>query len=100
MFAWETRGKKVFKGALAPELFKPIKTMAVNLGVYNGFLAAGLIWGLFINDIEWQQSIAIFFLICIALVGIYRGFTASKIIFFIQAMPALTGMLFLIIYKF
>jgi putative membrane protein len=50
MFAWETKGKKVFKGALREELFKPTKTMAANQGLYNGFLAAGLIWTFFIDD--------------------------------------------------
>lgn len=44
MFAWETKGKEAFKGSLAPELFKPTKTLAANQGLYNGFLAAGLIW--------------------------------------------------------
>ena len=43
MFAWETAGKRTFKGAMPNELFKPTKTMAANQGLYNGFLAAGLI---------------------------------------------------------
>lgn len=46
MFAWETVGKKTFK-TLAPELFKPTKVLAANQGLYNGFLAAGLIWTFF-----------------------------------------------------
>lgn len=43
MFAWETQGKKAFKGAMPDEMFKPTKTLAANQGLYNGFLAAGLI---------------------------------------------------------
>lgn len=43
MFAWETAGKRTFKGVMPNELFKPTKTMAANQGLYNGFLAAGLI---------------------------------------------------------
>ena len=50
MFAWETLGKKTFKGSLKPELFTPTKGLAANQGLYNGFLAAGLIWSLLIND--------------------------------------------------
>ena len=89
MFAWETKGKKVFKGALAPELFKPTKTMAANQGLYNGFLAAGLIWSLLINDFNWQQHVALFFLGCVVVAGIYGGITASRKILYIQAIPAL-----------
>ncbi|HXB45798.1 MAG TPA: DUF1304 domain-containing protein, partial [Puia sp.] len=44
MFAWETKGRIVFKNALPDELFKPTKTLAANQGLYNGFLAAGLVW--------------------------------------------------------
>ena len=50
MFAWETRGRKTFKGAMPDELFTPTKVMAANQGLYNGFLSAGLIWSLLIQD--------------------------------------------------
>jgi len=100
MFAWENKGKKVFKGALAPELFKPTKTMAANQGLYNGFLAAGLIWSLFINDLLWQQNVALFFLSCVAIAGIYGAFTASRKIFFVQAMPALMAIVILFTNQF
>ena len=56
MFAWETTGKKVFKGALPEELFKPTKGLAANQGLYNGFLSAGLIWSFFISDPIWQKK--------------------------------------------
>src|SRR3989338_3346915 len=48
MFAWETAGKKAFKGSLADEMFKPTKKLAANQGLYNGFLAAGLVCSLLI----------------------------------------------------
>ena len=94
MFAWETKGKKAFKGSLSPELFTPTKTLAANQGLYNGFLAAGLTWTFFISDQQWKTNVAIFFLVCITIAGIYGGMTASKKIFFIQAVPALAALLF------
>ncbi len=54
MFAWETLGKKTFKGSLPDELFKPTKKMAANQGLYNGFLSAGLIWSFLIENPEWK----------------------------------------------
>jgi putative membrane protein len=93
MFAWETAGKKAFKGALAPELFKPTKTLAANQGLYNGFLAAGLIWTFFISNEEWKNHIAVFFLSCVLIAGIYGGATASKRIYVIQALPALLALI-------
>jgi putative membrane protein len=98
MFAWETVGKKTFGKAMPAELFKPTKGLAANQGLYNGFLAAGLIWSLFITDPIWQKNVAIFFLSCVAIAGIYGAFTASKKIFYVQASPALLalGLLFLL----
>ncbi len=89
MFAWETRGRKIFKGALPGEMFKPTKVMAANQGLYNGFLAAGLVWTFFISDPIWKWNVAIFFLTCITVAGIYGALTASRKIFFVQAVPAL-----------
>lgn len=88
MFAWETIGKKTFRN-FPKELFKPTKPLAANQGLYNGFLAAGLIWSLFICDKVWSNNIALFFLGCVATAGIYGAITASKKIFFFQALPAL-----------
>ena len=93
MFAWETTGKKVFKGALAPDLFGVTKTMAANQGLYNGFLAAGLIWSFFITDLLWSKNVAIFFLACVIVAGIYGALTAAKKIFFVQALPAIITLL-------
>ncbi len=88
MFAWTTRGRKVFR-KFPSELFEPTKQLAANQGLYNGFLAAGLIWTFFIEDSAWQEHIRIFFLICVGIAGIYGAATADKKIFYIQAFPAL-----------
>lgn len=93
MFAWTTTGRKVFAGALPKDLFKPTKVLAANQGLYNGFLAAGLIWSLLITDPEWAQNVATFFLACVAIAGIYGGFTAKRTIFLVQGLPALIGLL-------
>lgn len=93
MFAWETRGRKVFKGAMSPELFAPTKVMAANQGLYNGFLAAGLIWSFYINDEIWARNVALFFLICVAIAGLYGGVTASRRILYVQALPAILAII-------
>ena len=92
MFAWTTRGRKVFK-AIPEDQFEKTKVMAANQGLYNGFLAAGLIWSLCITNIDWSKYIAIFFLSCVLVAGIYGAMTASKRIFFVQAVPAILGLL-------
>jgi putative membrane protein len=97
MFAWETKGKKVFKGAMPDELFRATKTLAANQGLYNGFLAAGLIWSLLITDLAWSKNVALFFLACVAIAGIYGSMTAARKIFYVQALPALLGLLVLLV---
>jgi len=92
MFAWETKGKKAFKGSLRPELFAPTKVLAANQGLYNGFLAAGLTWSFFITDTAWSAHVAVFFLSCVIVAGVYGAVTAAKKIFFIQALPALLAL--------
>ncbi len=93
MFAWETAGRKVFKGSLKQELFTPTKTLAANQGLYNGFLAVGLIWSFFISDEIWARNVALFFLICVAIAGLYGGVTASKRILYVQALPAILAII-------
>lgn len=88
MFAWTTKGRKIFRKFPA-ELFEPTKSMAANQGLYNGFLAAGLLWTFFIENPLWKDNIALFFLGCVASAGIYGGLTVTKKIFFIQALPAI-----------
>ena len=97
MFAWTTKGRKVFRN-FPEELFEPTKPMAANQGLYNGFLAAGLIWTYFINASNWSDNIALFFLGCVAVAGIYGALTVTKKIFFIQALPALITIV-LILFK-
>ena len=92
MFAWTGRGKKVFRG-LPEALFEPTRTLAANQGLYNGFLSAGLIWSLFLDDSMWAFRIAAFFLSCIAIAGIFGAITVHRKIFFIQAFPALIGLM-------
>lgn len=77
MYAWTTKAKKVFR-TFPEELFEPTKTLAANQGLYNGFLAAGLIWSLIIQDSQWQVYVGLFFLSCVAVAGIYGAITASK----------------------
>lgn len=92
MFAWTTVGKKTFK-TFPPHLFESTKTLAANHGLYNGFLAAGLIWSLLIKDNAWSNNVAYFFLSCVIVAGIYGSLTAGKTIFFKQALPAIVGLI-------
>ncbi len=96
MFAWTTKGKKVFR-EFPSDLFEPTKSMAANQGLYNGFLAAGLTWTFFISNPIWANNIAIFFLSCIAIAGIYGAISVSKKIIYIQTVPAIIAILLLII---
>ena len=99
MFAWTTRAKKVFR-SLPEHLFEPTKTLAANQGLYNGFLAAGLIWSLLIEDIYWQIYVGLFFLGCVVIAGMYGAVTTSKKIFTVQALPALVGIALLLAHLF
>ncbi|KAA8735702.1 DUF1304 domain-containing protein [Acinetobacter qingfengensis] len=93
MFLWDKpAGMKAF-GHNA-EKAKITKVYAQNQGLYNGFLAAGLLWSIFL-DIPFAVQVANFFLICVALAGVYGGMTASKKIILIQAVPALITLMVL-----
>lgn len=96
MFAWTTKAKKVFR-TIPDDLFEKTKVLAANQGLYNGFLAAGLIWSLFISDENWSKNVALFFLSCVAIAGIYGAYSASKKIFYVQALPAIITILTLIL---
>ncbi|MGB0177253.1 MAG: DUF1304 domain-containing protein, partial [Owenweeksia sp.] len=95
MFAWATRAPKVFRNFPA-DLFPKTKALAANQGLYNGFLAAGLIWTFFINDLVWQTNVSLFFVGCVLVAGIYGALTADRKIFFVQALPALITILLLL----
>ncbi len=92
MFAWETVGKKTFRN-FPEHLFESTKALAANQGLYNGFLAAGLVWSLLISDPVWQKNVAVFFLACVLTAGIYGAFTASKSILIKQGLPALAALI-------
>jgi putative membrane protein len=85
------RGQKAF--GLTPEFAASTKALAANQGLYNGFLAAGLIWALVHPVPEFAWQIAMFFLACVAIAGIYGAVTASRKILFIQTVPAVIAML-------
>lgn len=95
MFAWESVGKNVFK-SIPSELFGKTKALAANQGLYNGFLSAGLIWSLIEKDPTYSKKIALFFLGCVSVAGIYGAVSADKKIFFKQGIPALLGIILII----
>ncbi|MFN4252602.1 DUF1304 domain-containing protein [Deinococcus sp.] len=83
MFLWTTpRAMKAF--GTTPEFAATTRVMAGNQGLYNGFLAAGLIWGL----VTGSAAIQLFFLACVAVAGLYGAATANRRILFIQTVPA------------
>lgn len=92
MFAWETIGRAAFK-SIPNNLFKPTKVMAANQGLYNGFLAAGLFWAISISDADWSKNVAIFFLTCVIVAGIYGAYTVSRRIFIFQSVPAIVALI-------
>lgn len=91
MFLWDKpRGMKSFN--LTEEFAKQSKRLAMNQGLYNGFLAAGLLWGLMAGN-----PVKIFFLSCVIIAGIFGAFTVSKRIFYIQAVPAIVALVILLV---
>jgi putative membrane protein len=83
MFFWtKPLGLRVFR--LEPEFAEASKTLAANQGLYNGFLAAGLVWGLCLG----ATHIQIFFLGCVVVAGVFGAATVGKKILFVQALPA------------
>ncbi|HEY9221001.1 MAG TPA: DUF1304 domain-containing protein [Lutibacter sp.] len=91
MFYWDKpKGFKIFGQTL--EAAKSSKTLAKNQGLYNGFLVAGLIWSI-VNKNNFEQ-LAIFFLSCVVVAGIFGAYTTKNIkLFYVQALPAIIGLL-------
>lgn len=87
IFAWESRGPRIFS-TFPPELFSQTTAMAANQGIYNAFLAAGLIWALLIKDQVWKVNVASCFLIFVAVAGVFGAATVSMQIMFVQTVPA------------
>jgi len=94
MFLWDKpAGLRAF--GQTREQAEASKVLAANQGLYNGFLAAGLIWGLTLGADGF--AVKVFFLSCVLVAGIYGGFTASRKILFVQALPASIGLGLLLI---
>jgi putative membrane protein len=92
MFLWtHPVGRKVFGQSL--EAAQSSRLLAANQGLYNGFLAAGLIWGLLSSD--W--SVKVFFASCVLIAGIYGGWSVKRTIFFVQGLPALVALVLLLV---
>jgi putative membrane protein len=89
MFLWDKpTGRKAF--GTTPEFAAQTKVLAANQGLYNGFLAAGLFWGLYLGPAG--TPVKVFFLLCVLVAGVYGAATASRRILFIQAVPAAIGL--------
>ena len=97
MFLWDKpSGRKIF--GLKADFASQSKVLAANQGLYNGFLAAGLIWSLFpFGASAAASAIATFFLTCIIIAGIYGAATVSKMILFVQALPAIIALALLLL---
>ena len=88
MFYWDhPLGRQIFN--MTPEVSASSAILAANQGLYNGFLAAGLIWGL----VAGRRDVKVFFLACVIVAGVYGGLTAKTTILFIQALPGLLALL-------
>jgi putative membrane protein len=88
MFYWDDPvGREIFN--TTPDFTASTKVLAANQGLNNGFLAAGLLWGL----ISGRRDLKIFFLCCIIAAGVYGGLTAKMSILYVQAVPALAALI-------
>ena len=89
MFLWEKpAGLRAF--GQTPQAAAASKVLAANQGLYNGFLAAGLFWGLTLGAAG--TGVKVFFLLCVLVAGLYGAATASRRILFVQAVPAAVGL--------
>ncbi|MEP6790650.1 MAG: DUF1304 domain-containing protein [Ramlibacter sp.] len=89
MFFWDKpRGRRIFN--TTQEFATASKVLAANQGLYNGFLAAGLVWGLLPGSPG--RPVLVFFLGCVVAAGVYGALTVNKRIFFVQAVPALLAL--------
>ena len=90
MFFWnKPLGRKAF--GLTPEFAEASKTLAANQGLYNGFLAAGLAWGICLGAAGF--SVKLFFLACVIVAGVYGAITVSRKILYVQAVPAILAVI-------
>jgi putative membrane protein len=91
MFVWDTpAGRRIF--ALSAELSAASAKLAANQGLYNGFLAAGLLWAAFGTFASGDESrVALFFLGCVVVAGVFGGITTKRSILFVQAVPGVVA---------
>ena len=94
MFLWTTPRTRAAFG-MSAEQAEQTKVLAANQGLYNGFLAAGLTWSL-IAPSAYARPLALFFLACVLVAGIYGGFSANRRIWLLQALPAAVALLAII----
>jgi putative membrane protein len=93
MFLWDKPfGRRVFR--TTPEYAAASKTLAANQGLYNGFLAAGLIWGLLLGPAG--LAVKFFFLSCVIVAGVFGAVTVSRMILFVQAVPGIIALALLL----
>ena len=93
MFLWDKPfGRRIFK--TTPEFAAASKALAANQGLYNGFLAAGLVWGLALG--APGVDVKVFFLACVVVAGLFGGATVNRNIMFVQAVPAIIGLALLL----
>jgi putative membrane protein len=91
MFLWDRpRGRRVF--GTTPEFAAASKSLAANQGLYNGFLAAGLVWGLLVG-----APVKIFFLACVIIAGVFGAATVNLKILWVQALPAAIALVLVLI---
>ncbi|MDB4053574.1 DUF1304 domain-containing protein [Octadecabacter sp.] len=92
IFAWTTREPVVFF-TFPADLFERLITLAANQGIYNAFLAAGLIWSLFIRDARWHTNVATCFLFFVFVAGVFGAITISPRIAIVQSVTALIALI-------
>ena len=93
MFLWtKPYGMRTFK--LTPEFAAATKGLAANQGLYNGFLVAGLLWGLWLGAAGIQ--VKVFFLACVIVAGLFGGVTVNRKILFVQAIPGIIALALLL----
>src|SRR5262245_41502905 len=91
MFLWTTpTGRRTF--GVDADFAQRSKALAANQGLYNGFLAAGLVWGLFADDV-----VKVFFLVCVIVAGVFGAVTVNRRILLAQAAPAALGLVFVLL---
>lgn len=98
MFLWtKPIGLRVFRQSLAQA--KASEVLAANQGLYNGFLAAGLFWGVCETSEPTAYQFKIFFLVCVIAAGIYGAFSVSRKILYVQAIPAMIALAAVALFK-